>query len=216
MANLRVVLIDDHPVVREGLRALVGAQPGMEVVGEAGDGAAVLARVRADAPDVVVMDVSMPGLNGAEATARLKGEFPGVKVLALTVHEEQSYVHQLLEAGADGYVLKRTAPDELVRAIRVVAAGGMYLDPAVAAGVVGGAVRKPPGGTGAAAGLSDREEEVVRLTASGYANKEIAARLDLSVKTVETYRARAATKLGLRGRAELVRYAISRGWLRDA
>jgi DNA-binding NarL/FixJ family response regulator len=214
-ANLRVFLVDDHAVVREGLKALVNAHPGMTVVGEAADGSDACERVPSLKPDVVVMDVSMPGLTGSQATEWLLRNCPQVKVLALTVHEDKGYLRQLLSAGAAGYVLKRAAAEELVHAIRVVAAGGVYLDPSMAGKVVGGFVRRPGGGDAPKGELSDREVEVVRLTAAGYSNKEIAARLDLSVKTVETYRARAMEKLGLTTRADLVRYAVQRGWLQD-
>jgi DNA-binding NarL/FixJ family response regulator len=215
--NLRVFLADDHAVVREGLKALINAQPGMEVSGEAGDGRAACQQVRQLLPDVAVMDVSMPEMNGAQATAELKRTCPQVKVLALTVHEDKGYLRQLLESGAAGYVLKRAAAEELIHAIRTVAAGGVYLDPALAGEVVGGFVRKPAvRGSLAGGELSDRESEVARLIASGYSNKEIAAQLDLSVKTVETYKTRSMEKLGLRSRADLVRYALQCGWLREA
>ncbi|AWM37800.1 Oxygen regulatory protein NreC [Gemmata obscuriglobus] len=218
MAEVRVFLADDHAIVRGGLKALIDAQQGMAVVGEAADGLEACARVAALGPDVVIMDVSMPGLTGALATERLRRECPAVKVLVLTVHEDKGYIRQLLTAGASGYALKRAAPEELVRAIRTVAAGGVYLDPAVAQKVVGGFVKPSPKGATGAAGageLSEREAEVARLTAAGHGNKEIAARLELSVKTVETYRARALEKLGLKSRAELVSYAFQQGWLKD-
>jgi DNA-binding NarL/FixJ family response regulator len=213
MAELRVFLADDHAVVREGLKSLVNGAAGMVVCGEAADGLSACEQVERLLPDVAVMDVSMPGLGGAEATARLKQSCPQVKVLALTVHEDRGYLHRLLEAGAAGYALKRAAPEELIHAIRAVAGGGTYLDPAIAGKVVGGFVRPKPAEGGE---LSEREIEVVRLTAAGHSNKEIAAQLDLSVKTVETYKARSLEKLGLRSRADLVRYALQRGWLRDA
>ena len=216
MTKLRVFLADDHAVVREGLKALVNAQPDMEVVGEAGDGRAAVRQVQELLPDVVVMDVSMPEMSGAQATERLKQACPLVKVLALTVHEDKGYLRQLLEAGAAGYVPKRAAAEELIRAIRTVAAGGVYLDPVLAAKVVGGFVRNPAKGTPAGEDLSERETEVVRLLAQGHSNKEIAARLGLSVKTVETYKARSMDKLGFRSRTELVRYAVQRGWLEGA
>ena len=216
MGELRVFLVDDHAVVREGLKALITAQAGMAVVGEAADGQAACEQVPRLRPDVVVMDVSMPGLTGSQATERLRKECPLVRVLALTVHEDKGYIRQLLAAGAAGYVLKRGAPEELIHAIRVVAGGGVYLDPLMAGKVVGGFVRRPPAEAGPRGGeLSDREAEVARLTAAGHSNKEIAGRLNLSVKTVETYRARALEKLGLRGRADLVRYAVQQGWLQD-
>jgi DNA-binding NarL/FixJ family response regulator len=217
MPKLRVFLVDDHAVVREGLKALINAQADMEVSGEAGDGRAACEQVKKLRPDVVIMDVSMPEMSGAQATEWLRREYPPVKVLALSVHEDKGYLRQLLEAGALGYVLKRAAAEELIRAIRTVATGGVYLDPSLAGKVVGGFVRKPAG-KGAPEGeeLSDREAEVVRLTAAGYSNKEIAGQLDLSVKTVETYKARSLEKLGLHSRSDLVRYALERGWLQDS
>ena len=216
MTKLRVFLVDDHAVVREGLKALVNAQPDMEVTGEAGDGQTACAQVLQHLPDVVVLDVSMPDMSGANAAERLRQQCPQVKVVALTVHEDKGYLRQLLEAGAVGYVLKRAAVEELVRAIRTVAGGGVYLDPSLAGKVVGGFVRKPVGkGSPSDGALSDREAEVVRLVAAGHTNKEIAGRLDLSVKTVETYKARSQEKLGLHSRADLVRYALQHGWLQN-
>jgi len=216
MVKLRVYLVDDHVIVREGLKALINTQPQMEVSGEAGDGRTACQEVQELQPDVVVMDVSMPKMNGAQATVQLKQACPNIKVLALTVHEDKGYLRLLLEAGASGYVLKRAAAEELIHAIRTVAAGGMYLDPALAGKVVGSFVRAPAAhGAPEGADLSDREEEVVRLIAAGYSNKEIAARISLSVKTVETYKARSMEKLGLDSRAELVRYAVQRGWLQN-
>jgi DNA-binding NarL/FixJ family response regulator len=216
MPKLRIFLGDDHAVVREGLKALVNAQPDMEVIGEAGDGRTALQQAKELQPDIVILDVSMPELNGSQVTQQLKQACPHVKALALTVHEDKSYLRQLLAAGASGYVLKRAAAQELIHALRTVAAGGVYLDPALAGKVVGGFVRRPalkdvPQGSD----LSERETEVVRLIAQGYSNKEIATRLDLSVKTVETYKARSMEKLGLHSRADLVRLALLRGWLQD-
>src|ERR1700682_6483537 len=177
MANkLRVYLADDHAVVRAGLKALINAEPQMEVSGEAGDGRTVCLQVPELEADVVVMDVSMPQMNGAQATAQLKQACPSVKVLALTVHEDKGYLRLLLEAGASGYVLKRAAAEDLIHAIRTVAAGGVYLDPALAGKVVGSFVR-PPAGKGICEGsdLSDREVEVASLIAAGHSNKEIAS-----------------------------------------
>ncbi len=215
MTKLRVFVADDHAVVREGLKALIGAQPEMIVVGEAADGLDACEQVPKAQPDVVVMDVSLPGLTGAQATERLQRECPSVKVLALTVHEDKGYLRLLLAAGAAGYVLKRAVGDELIHAIRIVAAGGIYLDPSLAGKVVGGFVRRPNGAGSQASSndLSEREIAVVRLTAAGYGAKEIATQLDLSAKTVETYKARAMEKLGLLSRADIVRYAVQRGWL---
>lgn len=213
-AGLRVVLADDHEVVRAGLRALVDATPGMAVVGEARDGDEACRRACELRPDVVVMDVSMPALGGAEATERVLRECPGVRVLALTMHEDRGHLTRMLHAGAAGYVLKRAAADELVRAIRVVASGGTYVDPVLAGSVLRGAARAAGAAPSpASASLSEREEEVLRRIAWGESNKEVAAGLGLSVKTVETYRARIAEKLGLRSRTDMVRYALRQGWL---
>ena len=211
---LRVLLADDHAVVREGLKALVNAQPDMEVISEAADGEATWLAAKELRPDVVVMDLSMPVLGGAEATERMRRDCPGVKVLALTVHEERSYLTQLLRAGASGYVLKRAAAADLVQAVRTVAAGGTYLDPSIAELVVEGyldarEVAKRPSHHM----LSEREREVLVSIARGFSNKEIASALGISVKTVESYKARVAEKLDLRSRVEIVRYAAREGWL---
>lgn len=216
MAKLRILLIDDHAVVREGLKALVNAQADMEVVGEAGDGRSALPLARASRPDVAVVDISMPGQGGAETAEQLKQALPAVKVLALTVHEDKGYLRLLLEAGASGYALKRAAAAELIHAIRVVSGGGIYLDPTLAAKVVGRLIRRPSARQSIQSEeLSDRENEVVLGLARGYSAKEIASQLELSVKTIETYKARSLEKLGLSSRADLVRYAIQRGWLQD-
>jgi len=216
MSTIRVLLADDHAVVREGLKALINAESGMEVVGEAADGEEAVALAAQLDPDVAVLDVSMPGLNGAQATTKLRAARPDRKVLALTVHEDKGYLKLLLEAGAAGYVLKRAAAAELVQAIRAVAAGGAYIDPAMAGGLVDDfvnpalAAKETP-----TAELSERETEVVRLIALGYSNKEIAAQLKVSVKTVETYKTRSMEKLGMRGRVDIVRYAAHHGWLAE-
>jgi DNA-binding NarL/FixJ family response regulator len=213
MRKLRLLLVDDHQVVREGLRALLGSHTRFEVVGEAADGMSALNAASNLQPDVVVMDVSMPGLNGVQVMRRLKEDLPHAKTVALTVHEEGGYVRSLMDAGASGYVLKRSAASELLRAIEVIADGGTYLDSLITGQLVNRLGRRAPLGPSAA--LSDREREVVRYVAHGYSNKEIAQKLDVSVKTVETYRYRATEKLGLRSRADLVRYAIDQGWLAE-
>jgi DNA-binding NarL/FixJ family response regulator len=216
MAKLQIFLADDHVVVREGLKTLINAQPDMIVIGEAGDGQAAWQHVQVCQPDVVIMDITMPILNGVQSTAQLKRDCPDIKVIALSVHDDTSYLRQLLAAGAVGYILKHAAADDLIQAIRVVAAGGVYLDPTLAGHVVAGYVRVPATESVLlGADLSERETEVVQRIAQGYTNKEIAAQLNLSVKTVETYRARAMEKLGLESRAALVRYALERGWLRN-
>lgn len=214
MSVLRIVLADDHEVVRAGLRALVDGTPGMRVVGEARDGAEACRVAGELRPDVLVMDVSMPVLDGAEATERMRRDHPEVRVLALTMHEDRGHLTRLLQAGASGYVLKRAAAAELVRAIEAVAAGGTYVDPLLAGSVLTGAARTHAGGAPAEA-LSDREEEVLRRIAWGASNKEIATQLGISTKTVETYKARIGDKLGLRSRTEMVRYAVQQGWLTE-
>jgi two-component system response regulator NreC len=211
---LRVVLADDHAVVREGLRLLVNAQQDMEVVGEAADGEAACRAARELSPDVLVMDLSMPVLNGADATVIVRRECPHVRVLALTVHEEGLYLTRLLRAGASGFVLKRSAAAELVRAVRTVATGGTYIDPSVAGALVGGYLEAQSAAEVAAHDtLSARERDVLVRVSTGFSNKEIAAALGLSVKTVETYKARASEKLGLKTRVDIVRYAARQGWL---
>src|SRR4051794_38010758 len=216
MDKLRIFLADDHAVVRAGLKTLVDAQADMVVVGEAGDGQLALEQARDCAADVVIMDISMPQLNGVNATAQLRQQCPNTKVLALSVHEDTGYLRKLLEAGASGYVLKRSAADTLIQAIRMVAEGGVYLDPAIAGKIVGSLLGKSVSeGERPAAELSERETDVVRLIAQGYSNKEIAMQLNLSVKTVETYKARAMEKIGLDSRVAIVRYALQRGWLQE-
>jgi DNA-binding NarL/FixJ family response regulator len=210
---LRIVLADDHAVVREGLKSLVNSQPDMRVVGEAADGEAAVDAVRSLLPDVVVLDVSMPRINGVEAASRIRTQAPSVRVLPLTVHEEREYVTQLLRAGAAGYVLKRAAPEELVHAIRVVASGGIYLDPSLAGTIVSGYLDGVGDSPVLGQMLSTRERQVLVRIARGFSNKEIAAALTLSVKTVETYKIRMSEKLGLRSRVDIVRYATAQGWL---
>jgi two-component system, NarL family, response regulator NreC len=210
---LRVLLADDHVTVRHGLRLLIDSQADMKVVSEASDGNSAVQRAVALRPDVVVMDISMPGMNGLVATRKLKQLQPDVAIVTLTRHSDDAYLQELLRAGVSGYVLKQSAPAELLQAIRAAAAGGQYLDstltPRITAGFLGDArrINKP------AASLSERESEVVRLIASGYSNKEIATSLSLSVKTVEAHKANAMRKLGLTGRIDIVKYAVLQGWL---
>jgi len=217
MKRLRILLADDHKMLREGLRVLLDSQPGMHVVGEAASGKEVLLKAGQLCPDLVVMDLSMPELNGLQATELLRTAHPAVKVVVLTAHEDESYLAQLCKAGAVGYVLKRSAGDELVEAIRMAAKGQVYFAPALAGKALARLV------TGASANLetpnaqlSEREKEVLTLIAWGHSNKEAADKLNVSVKTVETYRVRIAEKLGLRSRTQLVKYALRQGWLSDA
>ena len=216
MTQIRVVLADDHPVVLAGVRALLQMAAEVLLVGEATAGQAALKLICSLKPDVAVIDISMPDLNGIELARRVAQSCPEVKLIALTVHEDRAYIQPLLQAGARGYLLKRSAAEDLLRAIRAVANGGVYLDPAVADRALSDAARGNRAGArgaGEAEALSERETQVLRLVARGHSNKEIAARLTVSVKTIETYKARASEKLGLRTRADIVRFGASHGWL---
>jgi DNA-binding NarL/FixJ family response regulator len=213
---VRIVLVDDHKVMREGLRMVLEREHNLQVVGGADDGLAALAVTRELHPDVVIMDISMPALNGLKATEMLKTQTPDTKVLILTRHTESSYVQQLLGSGASGYLLKQSASKELVRAIRRVSAGHSYLDPAVTEQVVGSIAAGAPRGTSGAKSLSRREEDVLRFVSLGFLAKEIASRLSISIKTVETHKANAMSKLGMCSRIDIVRYAVLHGWLQDA
>jgi DNA-binding NarL/FixJ family response regulator len=214
-ASIRVLLVDDHPVIRAGVRALLSAEGDLEVVGEAEDGFGAVRAAAQVACDVVLMDVSMPGLGGAEATERILAASPSTRILALSGLEEASFARMLLDVGAAGYALKRSACDELVRAIRIVAGGGTYVDPIIATTLVG-LSRKRLSPTGIpVVSLSEREAQVIRLIAQGHTSKEMAESLGLSPRTLETYKARALSKLNLRSRAELIRYALRSGWLRE-
>ena len=211
MTRARVFLIDDHGVLRHGLRMLIDAQPDLHVVGEAerGRGAAE-AIARAGGADVVVLDISMPDTTGTHVAAELRAALPETRIVALTRHAEKAYVQQMLQHGAHGYVLKQTAGDVLVTAIRTVVAGGTFLDPAVAGRMLdSGTARR-----GTVSGdLTPREQEVLKMVAWGHTNKEIASILGITVKTVETHKANVMEKLGISSRAELVRYVMAQGWL---
>ncbi len=214
--KLRIVLADDHAVIREGLRALINAQPDMEVIGEAGDGRIAWQKAAQLKPDLIIMDFTMPDMNGAQATERLKRDHPQIKILALTAHENRGFLQQLLQAGASGYLLKRAASEELIRAIRTVVTGATYLDSEMAGKVVAGYVNKQGiEDFTRRSRLSEREEEILRLIAWGHGNKEIAAQLKISVKTVEAHKAKVMEKLELKSRVDIVRYALHRGWLED-
>jgi DNA-binding NarL/FixJ family response regulator len=215
MSKLRVFLADDHTLLREGLRMLVNSQADMVCVGEADDGRAAVESVRKILPDVAVLDVSMPGLNGLEAAKKLKQSCPGVRLLTLTRHTDDGYLQLLLKAGVSGYVLKQSASSVLLTALRAVAAGHLFLDPAITGKVIGNYVGKVAGQGPRPHELSEREEEVLRLIAWGHSNKEIASRLDISVKTVEAHKANAMRKLDMRSRIDIVRFAIFQGWMHD-
>jgi len=213
MEKLRILLAEDHRILREGLKRLIAEQPNMEVIGEADNGIAAWQQAKELEPDIVLMDISMPRLNGAEATVKIRELCPNVRVIALTGHRASAYLNEVLKAGASGYVLKQAAIDELIDAIQTVAKGGTYIDSASRESLVnsplddriykGEAQGKP---------LSQREIQVLSLVANGYTNKEIANELSISVKTVETHKTNCMQKLDLKSRAEVVDYARFRGW----
>jgi DNA-binding NarL/FixJ family response regulator len=213
--KIRIVLADDHPIVLDGLRNLIRAEPDFELVGEAASGLSALKIIREQRPDVAVLDISMPELNGIVLSRRLAGEMPALRLLVLTLHEDRAYLNQALEAGVRGYVLKRSAVENLVQAIRAVLVGGLYIDPAIVGRVFESKQinRRLAARKGVAPALTDREADVLKMAALGFTNKEIASRLDVGVKSIETYKARGLEKLGLKTRAELVRYASGQGWL---
>jgi DNA-binding NarL/FixJ family response regulator len=218
MSEIRVLIAEDYKTVRNGLKLIIDSENDLTVVGEAGDGREAIRLAFEVRPDVLVMDISMPGLNGLEATKQLKKLAPAIKIVTWTRHTDKAYLQELLQAGISGYVLKQSEAEELLRAIRVVAGGGNYLDPAVAGNVfdIFGANRKKNRGETQGEPLSDRESEVLRLIAKGYSNKEIAAQFHSSVKTIETQKAAAMRKLGISGRNEIVSYAILQGWLKES
>jgi two-component system, NarL family, response regulator LiaR len=207
---IRVLLADDHSVVRKGVREFLEEEPDIEVVGEAGDGVQAVELAASLRPDVVVMDIKMPGLSGVEATKRIRKDAPGVRVLALTAYDDDPYIFGLLEAGAAGYVLKTAESRELIRAIRAVAAGHSALDPAIAPRLI--ARVADPAGSGES--LTDRELEVLRLAARGLTNKQIGHDLDISDRTVQNHLANIYAKLGVASRTEAVTEALQRGLFR--
>ncbi len=211
----RILLTDDHAVLRAGLRLLINAQPDLEVVGEAGNGDEALALARSLHPDLVVMDIGMPGMNGLEATRRIKRELPDVKVVMLTMHANGEYLFEVIQAGGSGYVLKQTADTELIRAIQEALRGATFLYPSMEDRLLRDYVfhAQRDARRRSYQRLTDREREVLQLVAEGLTNQEIAERLILSVKTVETHRAHIMTKLDLTSRAELVQYALRHGYL---
>jgi DNA-binding NarL/FixJ family response regulator len=211
--QLRILLADDHVTMRHGLRMLIDNEPDMKVISDVSDGGAALRNAIALKPDVVVMDISMPGVNGLAATRTLKQQQPGIAIVTLTRHADDAYVQELLRAGVSGYVLKQSAPSELLQAIRAAAAGGQYLDSTLTARVTARVLGRANRMNRPAATLSDRESDVLRLIACGYSNKEIAADLSLSVKTIEAHKANGMRKLGLTGRIGIVKYAVLQGWL---
>jgi two-component system, NarL family, response regulator NreC len=210
------MLAEDHLTVREGIKLLINSQPDMEVIGEVGDGGAAVKAAQKLVPDIIVMDVSMPKVNGLKATKRLKQVSPNIKILTLTRHTDDAYLQQLIQSGASGYVLKQSAPTELIRAIRTVADGKNYLDPALTEKMFGGYANRHLKLRGESkATLTERESEVLRYIALGYSNKEIAGLMQISVKTIEAHKANAMRKLDMHSRIDIVRFAILQGWLEE-
>jgi two-component system response regulator NreC len=211
--KITVLLADDHRILREGIKSLLAKAPDIEVVGEAGDGSEAVARAQQLLPDVVVMDITMPGINGLEATRQIKALRPAIKVLVLTMHDSNQYLSQFLRSGASGYVLKDTAAAELVGAIRSVNQGDVFLYPSIARKLVEEFLQKVQSGEKSESydGLTDREREVLKMIAEGRSNKEIADALSLSIRTVQAHRANLMGKLHMHDRTELVRYAIRKG-----
>jgi len=210
--RVKVLVVDDHAVVREGIKMVLGSDPELEVVGEASSGEEAIEKVRELEPSVVVMDIGMPGLSGFEATRRIKQSHPDVKVLALTVHDSEAYVFQMLQAGATGYVVKRAPAADVISAVKEAYRGEAVLHPSVAKLLIRDYLSRVEKGEEASYDLlSDREREILKLIAEGETNKEIAEMLFLSIKTVQAHRANLMRKLGMHDRTELVKYAIRKG-----
>ena len=213
--KLRILIAEDHEIVRNGLKLTVESQPEWEVCGEAGDGRQAIRLAEELKPDIILMDVSMPVLNGLTAAAKLSRIMPEVKILTLTRHTDDAYLQEMLQAGVCGYILKQSAPDELIRAIRAVAKGDKYLDPAIVGKVFDSYTETGSKLRGEVRGvkLTGREAETLRLIALGYSNREIAEQFNLSVKTVESHKANAQKKLDINSRKEIISYAILQGWM---
>jgi len=213
----RIILCDDHPIVLAGLRNLIASETNFEIVGTASNGIAALKLICELRPDLAIIDISMPELNGIALARRLSNEAPSVQIMVLTLHEDRAFLKQALDAGVRGYLLKRSAAENLIQAARSVLTGGLYVDPAIVDLVFVNNSRRHrrPTGPLSIPELTDRETEVLRLTALGHTTKETARRIDVGVKSIETYKARGMEKLGLKTRAELVRYAATQGWLSE-
>lgn len=214
---IRVLLADDHTILRAGLRMMLNAQPDITVVGEANDGREAVRETEQLAPDVVIMDITMPELSGIEATKLIKRAMPEVKILILTMHENEGYLFQSLRAGASGYIMKEAADTELIQAIRTVQSGRFYLSPAAQSMMVGDYLQRVKAGEEKDSynDLTEREREILKLVAEGLTNNQIAEKLVISPKTVDTHRTHVMDKLNLHSRAELVKYAMRRGLLED-
>jgi len=211
--SIRLLLVDDHAVIRAGIRVLLESQPDLEIVGEASDGAQALAMAKDLLPDIVVMDITLPDMSGVEATRQIKQTNPQIAIVALTIHEDEQYFFEMLQAGASGYVPKRAAPDDLINAISVVYKGDVYIYPSLAKLLVTDFLirSKEEAGPTPMNGLTPREQEVLEALAEGKSNEEIAETLSISRHTVARHRENLMRKLGLHNRSELVKYAIRKG-----
>ena len=205
MKTINVLIADDHAILRSGLKMLINSAGGITVTGEAGTGREAVEIYKKTSPDIIILDVTLPELSGLEAAREIKKIDPNAKILVLTMHDNANYVREFIRIGVAGYIVKKSADSELINAIRAISRGDMFIDPSLTKAML---VEEPERGKNK---LSLREEEVLRLLVKGYLGKEIAARLEISVKTVETYRARITDKLGISGRAELLQYAIKNG-----
>jgi DNA-binding NarL/FixJ family response regulator len=214
VSKIRVLIADDHAILREGIRALLNLADDIEVVGEAVDGRQAVEQARTLQPDVVLMDIAMPGLGGLEATLEMKKEGLRSRVLILSQYEDREYVHRLLKAGVSGYLLKKSAGAELANSIRAVARGGLVLDPEIARTAMADAGPSAPAQTDPYETLTDREKQVLKLVAEGLSNKDVAEVLGISVKTAMSHREKVMEKLQLHNRTELVRFALKRGVIR--
>ena len=214
MSKASVLLVEDHIVVRQGIKALLSDEPDLEIVGEADNGREALQAVMELQPNLVLMDISMPGLNGIEATRQIRQRHPEVKVIVLSMHANEEYVFQVLRAGASGYVLKQSDSSEVLTAIRAALAGGSFLSPPISRAVIDDYVRRAEarGEESDLDLLTSREREVLQLLAEGMSNREIADQLNISVKTVETHRSNMMNKLDVDSKTELTKYALRKGW----
>lgn len=213
MTKFRVAIADDHPIILAGLRMLIRAENDMEIVGEATSGPEALELVRSSDPNIAIIDISLPEMNGIVLARVLSKECPSIGIIMLTLHDDRSYIDQALDAGARGYVLKKSTAQCLIHAVRGVLVGGLYIDPVIAGRMFDSPSGKVRPSSVGAPSLTEREAEVLRSVAVGHSTREIAQRLTLSAKSIETYKARGASKLGLRTRHDIVRYASAQGWL---
>jgi len=213
--RIRVLIADDHIIVRSGLRLLLEAEPDIDVVGEALEGGEALNLVEKHLPDMVLMDIAMPGMDGLEATRRIKTRWPQIQVLVLTMHRSDEYFFEMLKAGASGYILKGAETSDLIHAVRVVGRGEVFLYPAMAQKLVRDYVNFMQWGEETGSSLSSREKDILRLLNEGYSTKEIAEKLVISTSTVHSHQSNLMTKLGLSNRRELVQYARKRGLIQD-